>query len=225
MRLTSARSISLLSFGLVAAVTLAACGQDPTADEALNVSGTADRSASATTSENTTMSGLAEGLTDEELNASEANPSSTAPASDAPTTGDSRADAAANSALILTEIRIGQYNGADRTVFQFDGPGTPGYMVSYVDNPMQQGSGNPLDVPGSAFLQVMMTGQTIPMDDSQQEVSRGTVTSPDAPGIRGVHFAGQFEGMGQAIIGLDSERPYSVFTLSNPTRLVVDVQQ
>lgn len=220
------RSVSLAVCGLCAAVVLAACGQEATDEQALNVSGTSDREVPTTTSGQTTIRGLADGLTTDEADASQtASPSPTRPATNDPTTDDRRADAAANSALILTDIRIGQYNGADRTVFEFSGQGTPGYMISYVEQPTQQGSGSPIDVPGAAFLQVLLTGQTIPMEGTAQEVPRGTVTSPDAPDIRGVYFAGQFEGVGQAVIGVDSQRPYSVFTLSNPTRLVVDIEQ
>lgn len=210
----------------VAAVALfAACSQDPTPDEALNVSGTSNGSTATTTTGDTAKRGLAGGLTGDEQDQSAQPTPSAGGDSQSPTTEDSRADAAANSALVLTEIRIGEHQGNDRVVFEFSGQGSPGYLVSYVSSPAQQGSGNQIDVPGSAFLQVMMTGQTIPMEGTAQEIERGTVSSPDVPGVAGVHFAGQFEGTGQAVIGLDSKRPYTVFTLDEPPRLVVDVQQ
>lgn len=225
MRLLQSRPVSLAVCTVTAVAMLAACSQEPTPDEALNVSGTANGSTATTTTGDTAKRGIAGGLSNDEQDSSTQRTPSAGGGQQSPTTEDSRSDAAANSALVLTEVRIGEHQGNDRVVFEFAGEGSPGYMISYVTSPAQQGSGNPIDVPGSTFLQVMMTGQTIPMEGAAQEIERGLVTSPDAPTVKGVYFAGQFEGMGQSVIGLDSKRPYTAFTLDSPPRLVVDLQK
>lgn len=223
-----ARSASLLALSACVAFTVAACGSDTSGEDALNVSGTSDSSAAATTSGSTDKMSLAEGLNPDE-SSSTASTAPSATSGEATTgfsTGDSRADAAPNTALVLNKIRIGEHQGNDRVVFELAGQGTPGYSISYVPSPAQQGSGQAIDVPGSNFLQVLITGQTLPpAPDGSDEAARGTISAQEATQVQGVYFAGQFEGAAQSVIGVEGKRPYSAFLLENPTRLVVDIQR
>lgn len=160
---------------------------------------------------------LAQGLNPDEGTAGTAGTADTAPKqSTAPQPA---------SGLVLRAIRVGEHEGRDRVVFEFTGSGEPAYTVDYVDSPAQQGSGKPLTVPGDAFLQVGVEGQTIPTDGAT-EVPVGTVTAEDVAGVGGVAFAGQFEGRAQAVIGVEGgRRAFTAFTLQNPTRLVVDISR
>ena len=55
---------------------------------------------------------------------------------------------------LLTAVGVGGGEGVDRVSFTFD-RGIPGYEVSYIDQPVRQyGSGNVVDVDGTAFLSV-----------------------------------------------------------------------
>lgn len=225
MKLKS-RYVTLLAGGACVALALSACGADDASDEALNVSGASHSSTSVTTSAPTDQLGLAQGLKDDESGESGAAQSSESAGSGQSTSSDSRADAAPNSALVLTEIRVGEHDGKDRVVYEFAGEGTPGYAISYVSAPAQQGSGHAIDMPGSKYLQVTLTGQVLPTTvEGVDEVQPGLVTAPEGSDIEGVYFAGQFEGQGQTVIGLDEQRNYTAFMLENPTRLVVDIDR
>lgn len=128
--------------------------------------------------------------------------------------------------LVVAEIRVGDYQGKDRVVFELDGQGTPGYSVDYVDSPVQQGSGFPVEVGGDSFLQVTLRDQTLPTETGLTEVPVGTVSADEATGVAGVAFTGQFEGQSRSVIGLEgTDRAFSAFLLQNPTRLVVDIDR
>ena len=96
--------------------------------------------------------------------------------------------------------------------------------MHYVDQPLGDGSGDPVDVAGDAYLEVVVMSLGYP--DSVDRCPR------DAGGAKlaGTVFAeansvcGGFEGVGQAFVGVrDHQRPFKVAVLTNPTRLVVDV--
>ncbi|NHA69381.1 AMIN-like domain-containing (lipo)protein [Phycicoccus flavus] len=120
--------------------------------------------------------------------------------------------------------RVGRHAGYDRVVYEFTGTGTPTYRVRYVDEPKDDVSGDPVDVPGDSYLSVGLTtvetpgGDDAPPRDPSPRSLEGTVVTY-APAIWG-----GFEGRGDGFIGLRGERrPFRVTTLSDPTRLVVDI--
>lgn len=122
------------------------------------------------------------------------------------------------------ESRVGKHTGYDRVVYQFSLDGKPTYRVRWVDAPIEDGSGERRDVPGDAWLEVMVTSVDIPGESAP---------SPDGPlpaTLAGTGIAaadpiyGGFEGYGQQFIGVTGEqRPFRVSVLSAPTRLVVDI--
>ncbi|QIM22645.1 hypothetical protein G7075_18375 [Phycicoccus sp. HDW14] len=125
---------------------------------------------------------------------------------------------------IGVESRVGKHTGYDRVVYQFSKAGTPTYRVRWVDAPVEDGSGDRRDVPGDAWLEVMVTSVDIPgesapsPDDPLPATLKGTgIASADA-------IWGGFEGYGQQFIGVTGgQRPFRVSLLTGPTRLVVDV--
>lgn len=220
--------MSLAALVACTALAVSACGSGGSNEEALNVSGASNSSASATTSGSTDQMGLAQGLSEDESGTSSSTGAgATGTAGQRFSTEDTRADAAPNSALVLTDLRVGEHEGNDRVVFEFSGEGTPGYSISYVSSPSQQGSGRAISVDGSHFLQVMLTGQALPtLTPGTEELSAGPISPQEqTTQVKGVYFAGQFEGVAQAVVGLDAQRAYSAFLLENPTRLVVDIQR
>lgn len=207
------RLVAATALVAAAALTLAGCGSDSSTDQATP--------SEQTTSASSSPAALAQALTPgetEEPAAPEAKP-----ADAGPKVGDA-ADLAENR-HVVTAIRVGEHQGKDRIVFELGGDGTPGYTVDYVDAPAQQGSGNPVEVAGDSFLQVMIGNQTLP-GDGLTEVPVGTVSADEASGVAGVAFAGQFEAQAQAVIGLKGTgRAFTAFVLQNPTRVVVDVEK
>lgn len=128
--------------------------------------------------------------------------------------------------LGVTDVRIARHSGFDRVVFDLGGDGTPGWYASYTENPRYEGSGDPITVKGDTFLMVFLAGMGMPFDTGLEPYGDDTTRVPGA-GTRGVAEVapgGVFEGAQQALIGLTgAKRPYRVFALENPTRLVVDI--
>ena len=118
--------------------------------------------------------------------------------------------------MYLTNASFKPANCASSVVFDFK-PGhlAPGYRVSYETAEtarVQDGSGNPVEIAGDAFLVVrLMPAMTATIDGDQ--VTK-TYTGPNrlsgqAP-ISEVVKTGDFEGVVTWVIGLDRVRPFLV---------------
>ena len=123
-----------------------------------------------------------------------------------------------------TAVRVGRHEGYDRVVYEFSGSGLPTYHVEWVDEPLGDGSGEPVEVPGDAYLEVRASTVEIPTDAQPEP------TSPSAGSLEGTVVTsaepiwGGFEGYGQTFVGVSGEqRPVRVTVLNDPTRLVVDI--
>ncbi|WP_107659225.1 AMIN-like domain-containing (lipo)protein [Nocardia suismassiliense] len=145
----------------------------------------------------------------------------TAPRDTAPKRGTASGDAG----LTVTGIRIGHQPGFDRVVYDLGGKGTPGWIVQYTDRAVQDGSGKPIEVAGKSILEVQILGSVYPFDSAETPYAGpDPATEPSAPGIAGVYRTTVFEGTTQSFIGINGDRPgFAVTTLTNPTRLVIDV--
>nr|WP_241770029.1 hypothetical protein [Cellulosimicrobium sp. MM] len=126
----------------------------------------------------------------------------------------------------MTDVRVGHHDGFDRVVFELGGTGTPGWRVEYVDQPTDDGKGDVVAVDGDAYLQVMISGSGYPMDTGVEEYAGpNPVRAGDDGEVEEVLLRGVFEGYTQAFVGVDDERrPFRVFSLEDPTRVVVDVR-
>lgn len=127
------------------------------------------------------------------------------------------------SQLVVTAIRVGTHEGIERVVFEFTGSGEPGWFIDYTDNPVQQGSGNPVTFVGDTALNINIDGTTYPfevgIEDPQLETVPGTGSI-----VTEVQSIGTFEGRSQFVVGINgSARPYSVQALNDPPRLVLDI--
>jgi hypothetical protein len=126
-------------------------------------------------------------------------------------------------ALTVTAVRAAGHEGYDRVVFELSGSGTPGWSVEYVDAPSAQGSGAAIDVPGSAYLQVTLQGTSYPYDSGATEVARGAVPVSGTDVVDGVFYDATFEGTSVAVIGTAARTPFRVYSLTGPSRVVVEV--
>jgi hypothetical protein len=130
--------------------------------------------------------------------------------------------AGAQEAPTLVDVRAGRHPGFDRVVFEFRGA-VPEHRIDYVDQLVQDGSGNPVAVAGTADLEVVFQGA------NAHELDGGTPTvsprrfSPGLPAVKELAQVGDFEAVVSYGIGVDRERPITVSTLSGPSRLVVDI--
>ena len=125
-------------------------------------------------------------------------------------------------AAILVDVRTGHHEGFDRVVFEFD-IAIPGYRIEYVQSPITAcGSGLTVTIAGDAFLQVRMTPAAA--HDGQGNVTVDTTElTPGLPAILEVESTCDFEGEVTWVVGLNEEVDFSVFELSDPPRLVIDV--
>ena len=214
MRMRHRRLAAAAALTAATSLVLAGCGADTSTDTPAT---------SQTTTAGSSPAALADVLAPDEA---EADDPSNGPSDSSPKGAESTDSAPEHTQLVISEIRMGDFQGKDRVVFELDGTGTPSYTVDYVDAPVQQGSGFPVEISGDSFLQVLIRGQVLPTETDMEEVPVGLMSGDAAAGVTGVAFAGQFEGQAQSVIGLDgTDRDFSAFLLQNPTRLVVDIER
>ena len=191
---------------IAAAVALAGCA------------GSDEDAAPATTSAGTTTTTDTTATTETETGAALTG------ASTRPVTGES----AVSEAALLERVAIGHNDGFDRVVFQFRN-GVPGYRVGYVRPPISEdGSGNRIEVEGSAFVIVRME----PASGFDLSVAEGELVYKGPRRLSGndagtstieeVVRSGDFEAVLSWAIGLDERVPFRVLVLDSPARLVVD---
>ena len=125
--------------------------------------------------------------------------------------------------LQLQDVRAGSHGDIDRVVFEYAGTGLPSYVAGYVDTPRQQASGNVMEVPGAAHLEVNVQGTAGDMMRTDAPITVMGSKGVAAGNIADVYLGSIFEADSQFFIGLDGQREYKIYTLENPTRVVVDI--
>lgn len=121
----------------------------------------------------------------------------------------------------LVAIRASHHLGFDRIVYQFEGGLPARRQVRYVDRLIGDGSGLPVPIAGRAVLRVVF-------DAAQAHDTQG----PSAPARKAFALpnimttvrAGDFEAVTTYGIGLAKRTPFQVFTLQDPSRVVIDVR-
>ncbi|TVX80970.1 hypothetical protein [Corynebacterium sp. NML180780] len=125
--------------------------------------------------------------------------------------------------LQLQDVRAGSHGDIDRVVFEYAGTGLPSYVAGYVDTPRQQASGNVMEVSGAAHLEVNVQGTAGDMMRTDAPITAMGSKGVAAGNIADVYLGSIFEADSQFFIGLDGQRGYKIYTLENPTRVVVDI--
>jgi hypothetical protein len=133
------------------------------------------------------------------------------------------APAGAQSTPTLVAVRAGRHAGFDRVVFEFRGPVPAARQVRWVDQLVQDGSGEPVHLAGGADLEVVFQGASAHDDRGMPTVSPRRF-SPGFTALKEVAQVGDFEAVVGYGLGVDRRRPFRVSTLSGPSRLVIDVQ-
>jgi hypothetical protein len=151
-----------------------------------------------------------------------------APDDDAPFVANTEPDTSAPSSgalLSATNLRFGVHEGYDRLVLDLSGDGDPGWRAEYVDTPTGQASGEPVDIDGNAFLAIHIQGMIYPGEPGSVPYTGPDTITPTSGGvIRQVVVGSVFEGTQEIFVGLESEEPFRVYLLADPTRIVLDVQ-
>ncbi|MFD1504668.1 hypothetical protein ACFSBG_03160 [Georgenia yuyongxinii] len=222
---TSTKVAVTITVGL--ALTLTACNTD-SGDEPTPAGGATTTSASETPADEATdgaTSGATDGATGGDGTAGQADETDepdvafgTEPQSSADWPG-------SGGDLLPVGVRVGAHEGYERVVFDLEGSDSPGWRVEYVDAAISEGKGDEIDVDGDATLQVILTGFRIPEGQAETDkLAMGSFDAGSAEEVEEVYVSGIFEGQNQAFIGVDEQVPFRVFALTDPARVVVDVQ-
>lgn len=134
-------------------------------------------------------------------------------------------DRASGGPLSVTAVRVAAHEGFERVVFELGGTtaGEPGWLVRYVEEATADGSGEVVEVAGGATLQVILTPTGYPQDTGAAEHT-GRTAAEGTTAVAEVVTGAVFEGQTLAHVGLAERAPFRVFSLTDPTRVVVDVQ-
>lgn len=132
-------------------------------------------------------------------------------------TGARTAAAAGSQPTVVTSVRTGHHASYDRMVVTFRGP-VPGWDVRYVSAVHADPSDKVVRLEGNARLRVVLRPTS-----TVTHAPQGTWT-PHLAEIRQVKGAGDVEGVTSYGVGLAAKRAFHVFTLTGPSRLVIDVR-
>lgn len=125
------------------------------------------------------------------------------------------------SKLVLTEARASAHGAYDRVVLQFSGAGSPGWSAQYATGATTLGKGDPIKVAGAGMIDLMITGTTYPQQGAPA-LKYGSASGAGV--IPEIYTDGWFEGTTHVVLGTAATgRPFRVFAVANPTRLVIDV--
>lgn len=196
----------------VAAVALAGCSSAPPQS---TVSATPTTMSSAATS---AASSLGPSVAAEP---SSQEPSG-APFGTAPTTSPGAPELANGG--VGAAARVGRHTGFDRVVYEFTGPEAPRFWVSYVDEAIGDPNGETRDIPGEAILEVRAYGVGYPEagQPTPEPVPPATLEGTVISFVEPISWG--FEAVAQQFIGIrGGQRPFRVTTLTNPSRIVIDV--
>ena len=129
---------------------------------------------------------------------------------------------------LLKRVQLRPAKSAAAIVFTFEGNRIPQPRLRYVTPPiLEDGSGNPVQVAGSRFLEInMQPASGVDLSGPQfRQVYRGPRRIAGRPGspVRELVQTGDFEAVLTWVAGLDRQRPFSVRTACNPARLTVQI--
>lgn len=124
----------------------------------------------------------------------------------------------------LTAARLGRHPDWDRLTLEWDSERLPGYHIEYIDRPVRQcGSGNGVELKGDNALSIRTESARAHDDRGHATVEQRTLDQ-GLPVIQEVKLICDFEGQVEWVLGIGPPNVFRVLTLTNPTRLVVDVR-
>lgn len=132
---------------------------------------------------------------------------------------------AADGQALPIAVRFGEHDGFDRVVIEYDDPhGSMEWSTEgWTDKAYEDGSGFEIETGTERQLQVWVAGVRYPFDAGDDDILVTGLFKNDG-GIEVAHVSGMFEGQHSVTIGASEDRPYRVFSLVNPARIVIDVE-
>lgn len=123
----------------------------------------------------------------------------------------------------VTEIRTAAHDGYDRLVFQLSGALPDRTFITWAPQISRDGSGDTVPASGGAFLQIGLNGVTA-LTQADTPTYGPTRRSVGLPNLNEVVSAGEFEGMASFGASVLARTSFTTFTLSNPSRVVIDIR-
>ena len=133
----------------------------------------------------------------------------------------------ASGVVTVSALRTGihpEQGGWERIVFEVTGAQRPAATIQYVTKATSCGSGQAVTVPGDTILEVAMTGAQA-HDNAGKATLPTTIPSAGGTVIAGGASSCDFEGHVTWDFGLHGKHNFKVTTLTNPTRIVIDIKQ
>jgi hypothetical protein len=212
----SACSVPVCTAALAASLLLAlgGCTSAASSGSTPNPSGPGSATSSLNPSASAQFHATTPPVTSGEPTADSPSPDVTAPVS---------SPAGSTAAALITGVRTATHPGYDRVVVDLSGP-MPGYQVSYVNSLVFDGSGAAVPLSGSAFLRIRLAPANAHDPTTGVPVfPLGGVTHLGLPTVTGYAQTGDFEGVVSFGLALSHKAGFHVFTLTGPSRIVVDV--
>jgi len=133
--------------------------------------------------------------------------------------------------MVGVDIRTGAHSCYERIVIELADStiptpgGMPGWWVRYADGPITLGQTDDqfVEVLGDATLLISMNAW-MPSMDGEGWVGSTDIFPTNVTHVLELRQIDNWEGQNTWAVGIDTERPFRVFTLASPTRLVVDVR-
>jgi hypothetical protein len=133
--------------------------------------------------------------------------------------------------MVGVDIRTGAHSCYERIVIELADStmptpgGMPGWWVRYADGPITLGQTDDqfVEVEGDATLLISMNAW-MPSMDGEGWVGSTDIFPTNVTHVLELRQIDNWEGQNTWAVGIDAERPFRVFTLASPTRLVVDIR-
>ena len=134
--------------------------------------------------------------------------------------------AATGASVVHTvDVRVGTHGTYDRIVFEYAEAGTPAFMTQHATPPFTKDpSGLPITVNGSNVLEIALNGATKLADDGTLTYTGPTNFEPGFPQLVQLVERGDFEAVNTWYLGLDGGDCLRAAVLTDPSRIVIDVQ-
>jgi hypothetical protein len=123
-----------------------------------------------------------------------------------------------------TDVRVGTHDGFDRVVIEFNA-GTPEFILERDEAPFEKEPGGiPADVQGESVLHLVLRNGTAMMESGEISYDGPFDLDPDFPLLVDVVHGGDFEAQTAWFIGLSGEACVRAMVLTDPARIVIDVE-
>ncbi len=123
----------------------------------------------------------------------------------------------------IVGLRVAEHRRFDRIVIDVQGR-RPSFTVRYVDQLNYDGSGDAVPLNGRRKLALALNPARA-HDDMGHNVYKGPrLRQYGLPMLRGVAFTGDFEGVVSFGFTARRKNGYRIFTLTNPSRVVIDLR-